>query len=124
MDKEYHITEEVITALQQIVSPSFVFSDVDVLKQYGSDHTEDLNFPPSVVVKPQTTVEVSEIMKLASEYRIPVVPIEQEPVGSGGLLAVPKGIGLSLERRTALLLLMKKFSDHKTTRRHYRSLAK
>ncbi|WP_448606919.1 FAD-binding oxidoreductase [Paenimyroides ceti] len=108
MEKEYHITEEVVTALQQIVSPSFVFSNEDILKQYGSDHTEDLNFPPSVVVKPQTTEEVSEIMKLASKYEIPVVPIGARTGLSGGILAVHKGIGLSLERMNRIITIDEK----------------
>jgi len=72
--------------------------DEETLREYGRDHTEDLVYPPSVLVKPSSTEEVSSIMKVASAYGIPVIPIGARTGLSGGILAVHKGIGLSLER--------------------------
>lgn len=84
--------------LEKIVGQSFLFLDEATRKHYGHDETEDYNFPPSVVVKPGTTQEVSEIMKLATQYKIPVVPIGGRTGLSGGALSIYGGIGLSMER--------------------------
>lgn len=92
------ITQEIQNALTGIVGTSFLFMDEETLREYGRDHTEDLVYPPSVLVKPSSTEEVSSIMKVASAYGIPVIPIGARTGLSGGILAVHKGIGLSLER--------------------------
>lgn len=92
------ITAEIKNKLIEVVGSLYVFIDDETLNEYGKDHTEDLVFPPSIVVKPASTQEVSAIMKLAFEYEIPVVPIGARTGLSGGILAVHKGIGLSLER--------------------------
>ena len=92
------ITTKIKNKLIEIVGVSYVFTDEQTLNDYGKDHTEDLVFPPSIVVKPNTTEQISQIMKLAFEDEIPVVPIGARTGLSGGILSVHKGIGLSLER--------------------------
>lgn len=87
-----------IARLQQIAGQSFVFSDEDTRHHYGHDETEDYNFPPQVVIKPGTAAEISGIMQLANEYKIPVVPIGGRTGLSGGALSIHGGIGLSMER--------------------------
>ncbi|MGV3460124.1 MAG: FAD-binding oxidoreductase [Flavobacterium sp.] len=84
--------------LESIVAQPFVFTDDETRRHYGHDETEDYNFPPAVVVKPGTNEEVSAIMKLANEYKIPVVPIGGRTGLSGGALSIHGGIGLSMER--------------------------
>ncbi len=92
------ITVDIQNKLVEVVGASFVFTDDETLHEYGKDHTEDLVFPPSIVVKPASTQEVSAVMKVAFEYAIPVVPIGARTGLSGGILAIHKGIGLSMER--------------------------
>lgn len=92
------ITVDIKNKLVEVVGEQYVFTDEETLNDYGKDHTEDLVFPPSIVVKPASTEEISIIMKLAFEHSIPVVPIGARTGLSGGILAVHKGIGLSLER--------------------------
>lgn len=87
-----------IASLEKIVGQSFLFLDEDTRKDYGHDETEDYNFPPSVVLKPDNTQEVAEIMKLANQYKVPVVPIGGRTGLSGGALSIYGGIGLSMER--------------------------
>ncbi|MCR5863011.1 FAD-binding protein [Flavobacterium sp. J372] len=84
--------------LENIVGRPFVFTDIETRQHYGHDETEDYNFPPAVVVKPGSTEEVSAIMKLATEYKIPIVPIGGRTGLSGGALSIHGGIGLSMER--------------------------
>ena len=83
---EFHsdLSPDVIAALKAIVGPDALFLDQETRSIYGHDETEDLNFPPAVVLKPKTVDEVSAIMKIASEYVIPVTPIGARTGLSGG----------------------------------------
>lgn len=92
------LSTEMAAQLENIVGQPFVFTDETTRHHYGHDETEDYNFPPAVVVKPGTTEEVAAIMKLATEYKIPVVPIGGRTGLSGGALSIHGGIGLSMER--------------------------
>ena len=97
------ITVDIKNKLVEVVGEQYVFTDQETLNDYGKDHTEDFVFPPSIVVKPASTQQVSAIMKLAFENEIPVVPIGARTGLSGGILAVHKGIGLSLERLNQII---------------------
>jgi glycolate oxidase len=97
------ITSTVLQKIQEIIGEQFVFTDTETLLKYGHDETEDFSFPPNVVVKPANTLQVSGIMKLANENKIPVVPIGGQTGLSGGALAIYGGIGLSMERFNQVL---------------------
>lgn len=98
-----NISAEIKHKLQAIVGKNFLFTDEETRVNYGHDETEDYNFPPHVVVKPKSTYEVSEIMKIAFENEIPVVPIGGRTGLSGGALSIHGGIGLSMERFNKIL---------------------
>jgi glycolate oxidase len=89
--------------IKSIVGESFCFTDLDTRKRYGHDHTEDLCFPPQIVVKPGSVEEISALMRLATAHKIPVVPIGSLTGLSGGALSVVGGIGLSMERFNKIL---------------------
>ncbi|MDP4686041.1 MAG: FAD-binding oxidoreductase, partial [Salibacteraceae bacterium] len=97
------LSAEIITELTAIVGAERLFIDEEVRKEYGHDYTEDLSFPPAVVLKPQSVDEVSAIMKLASARLIPVTPIGARTGLSGGALSIKGGIGLSMERFNRIL---------------------
>lgn len=92
------LTPEMMAQLESIVGPTFLFADQETRNHYGHDETEDLVFPPAVVVKPGTPEEISSIMRVANQHRIAVTPIGGRTGLSGGALAVHSGIGLSMER--------------------------
>lgn len=92
------ITPEILLALENIVSPSFIFTDEATRKNYGHDETEDLSFTPQVVVKPANTAEVAQILKVSNTYKIPTVPIGARTGLSGGALSIYGGIAISMER--------------------------
>jgi len=94
---------EIIAKLQGIVGVSYVFTDEETRNSYGHDETEDLVFPPQVVVKPASAAEISAIVILANEYSIPVVPIGGRTGLSGGALSIHGGIALSTERLNRIL---------------------
>ncbi|RZJ74954.1 MAG: FAD-binding protein [Flavobacterium sp.] len=96
------LSSAVISQLETITGTQYIFTDEATRAHYGHDETEDYNFPPLVVIKPGNTEEVSQIMKLANENSIPVVPIGGRTGLSGGALSIYGGIGLSMERFTKI----------------------
>ncbi|OYU84707.1 MAG: FAD-binding oxidoreductase [Flavobacterium sp. BFFFF2] len=92
------LTNTQIEELQQLIGSEWVFTDRETCVQYGHDETEDLQFPPQVVVKPGSTADISLIMAWANAHQIPVTPIGAQTGLSGGALSVHGGIGLSLAR--------------------------
>ena len=97
------LSPEILSKLTQIVGSNYIFTDQETRNHYGHDETEDYIFPPSVVVKPGTTKEVSEILKIANEHKIPTTPIGARTGLSGGALCIYEGIGLSMERFNKIL---------------------
>lgn len=97
------ITPEIVQKLEAIVGTSFVFTDEETRNHYGHDETEDYVFPPSAVVKPASAPEISAIVKLANEYKIPVVPIGGRTGLSGGALSIHQGIGLATDRLNKII---------------------
>ena len=93
-----NLNPEILSELEKIVGPSYLFTDEATRKLYGQDETEDLNFPPQVVVKPANTEEVTQILKISNTYKIPTVPIGARTGLSGGALSIFGGIGISMER--------------------------
>jgi glycolate oxidase len=93
-----NLNPEILSELEKIVGPSYLFTDEATRKLYGHDETEDLNFPPHVVVKPANTEEVAKILKISNTYKIPTVPIGARTGLSGGALSIFGGIGISMER--------------------------
>ncbi len=85
-------------AMRAIVGAEYVFSDAETMDRYGRDETEDLSFPPDLVVKPDTPEQVSAIMKYCNEYLVPVTARGAGTGLSGSALPVNKGIVLSMER--------------------------
>ena len=93
-----NLNPEILSELEKIVGLSYLFTDEATRKLYGHDETEDLNFPPHVVVKPANTEEVAQILKISNTYKIPTVPIGARTGLSGGALSIFGGIGISMER--------------------------
>jgi len=97
------ITSETIDHLKTIVGPEYVLIEKFDIEPYSHDETEDLVFWPEAAVKPATTDQVSQILKLCHEQTIPVTPRGGGTGLSGGALAVYGGVVLSLERLNRIL---------------------
>jgi glycolate oxidase len=94
---------KVLNQLKTIVGENYVFTDAGVLFDYSHDETEDLSFLPDVVVKPATAEEISKILILCNDFKIPVTPRGAGTGLSGGALPVKKGIVISMERFNKIL---------------------
>lgn len=88
---------------KKIVGEAYVFVDPEVLHAYASDETEDLHFLPDVVIKPRTAIEISELLKICNQYKIPVTPRGAGTGLSGGALPHLGGVVLSLERMNSIV---------------------
>jgi glycolate oxidase len=97
------ITEPALRALIEAAGKANVLTDDETLEIYGSDETEDLAFPPEVVVMPVDAEGVSGTLKVAWEHGIPVTPRGGGTGLSGGALPVHGGIVLSVERMNRIL---------------------
>ena len=97
------INNEDRSYFQSVVGDSNIFYSEEVLKEYSHDETEDLSFLPEVVVKPQNTSQISEIMKYCNSQNIPVTPCGARTGLSGGSLPVESGLVLSLEKLNSIV---------------------
>ncbi|MCC7501289.1 MAG: FAD-binding protein [Flavobacteriales bacterium] len=92
-----------IEALREAVTADHVHVDAERRNTYGHDETEDLSYPPDVVVRPRTAAEVASVVRLCAKYRVPITPIGARTGLSGGALSVHGGVGLALDRMNAIL---------------------
>lgn len=105
---EYNrVTEPVIAELKSIVGSQNVLDDPEQMLSYSHDEATGAKWRhlPEVVVKPQNTQQISAILKLANQERIPVTP---RGAGSGlaaGAVPFLGGILLTLEKMNRIIEL-------------------
>jgi glycolate oxidase len=92
-----------IEQFKAISGSSFVFADEESLNNYGHDETENLLFLPDIVIKPRTAEEISAIMKICNENKIPVTPRGAGTGLSGGALPHLGGVLISTERLNTII---------------------
>lgn len=92
------ISPELINLIKDAVGADNVFVDQESLARYAHDETEDLNYYPEVVVKPNDTDAVSALMKVCNAHQVPVTPRGGGTGLSGGALPIYGGVLLSMER--------------------------
>ncbi|MBU3713765.1 MAG: FAD-binding protein [Ferruginibacter sp.] len=95
--------DELITVFQKILGVSFVFIDEESKNKYAHDETENLHFLPDIVLKPRTAEEISAIMKICNERKIPVTPRGAGTGLSGGALPNRGGVLISFERMNSII---------------------
>ena len=94
---------EQLDAFKAIVGDQYVFVDEESLHHYAHDETEDLHFLPDVIIKPRTAEEISAIVKICNQYKIPVTPRGGGTGLSGGALPYLGGVLLSIERLNTII---------------------
>jgi len=80
------VTPHHLQRFKEIAGEAFVLADAETLQHYGHDETEQLLFPPEVVIKPRTAAEISAIMRICNEHCIAVTPRGAGTGLSGGAL--------------------------------------
>jgi glycolate oxidase len=91
------INNEDILYFKKILGEDFVFLDQQSISDYSHDETEDLKFPPNIVIKPSDVDQVSSILDYCNKNNIAVTPCGARTGLSGGSLPIMGGVALSLE---------------------------
>jgi glycolate oxidase len=97
------ISEEAFREMRAIVGEPYLCTDEDVCRSCGHDETEDLLFLPEAVARPGSTAEISALMRLCSQERIPVTVRGGGSGLAGGALPVEGGLVLSTERLNRII---------------------
>lgn len=100
------LTPSLVDELRRICGErNVIVDDEEKLDVYASDEISDKRYAhrPEAVVKPTSTAEVSAVMRLANDNRIPVTPRGAGTGIAGGAVPMFGGIVLSLERMNRIL---------------------
>ena len=108
LNKCMSLSSDTLAALRNIVDEQNVLTRPEDVIPYAFDGTAALKHPAGCVVFPQNTGQVAEIMKLASENRIPLVTRGSGTGLSGGSVPVANGIVLCLVKMDRVLDLDQK----------------
>ncbi|MEW5961842.1 MAG: FAD-binding oxidoreductase [Chloroflexota bacterium] len=82
----------VMERLAAVVGPKYVTDEAFVLQSYSQDFGVMPRRMPDIVVRPRTTAEISEIMKIANEFKVPVTPRGGGSAQEAGSTAARGGI--------------------------------
>ncbi|MCL4535928.1 MAG: FAD-binding protein [Bacteroidetes bacterium] len=96
------VNKQIVDQLREIVGASEVLTAEEDLAMYAYDATLP-EARPDVVVFPRTAQQVSDIMKLASAHKIPVIPRGAGTNLSGGTIALKGGITIALARMQRII---------------------
>ena len=91
------ISKDDILFFKELLGDNYIFTDKQSIFDYSHDETEDLKFPPNIVLKPLLTEQVSSILDYCNKNNITVTPCGARTGLSGGSLPIMGGVALSLE---------------------------
>ncbi len=97
MAKAVHINNDFIEALGGIVGDRLSLVQA-VREQHGRDESYHDAYPPDAVVYPETTDEVSDIVKLCAARDVPVIPYGAGTSLEGHVAALNGGVCIDLMR--------------------------
>ncbi len=93
---------EVLGKLSKIVGRENILVEPDKVEPYGADAVKE-KFPPEAVLFPETTQEVSEILKLANEEIFPVTARGGGVGYTGGAVPIDGGIVIGTDRMNKIV---------------------
>lgn len=104
-EKVAKFDENIIDKLEKIVGRDNIISDIEGVYLYAFDcaHIPFSKEKPTIVVFPQNTLQVSEILKLANKYRIPVIERGAGTNHAGGCAPVKGGIILHFSKMNKII---------------------
>ena len=99
------VTDELVQELKSVLGEKGVTVDPEKLDVYKTDEEGNSYWfhTPEVVVFPETTEQVAEVVKLANKYLVPITP---RAAGSGvacGAIPVHGGMVMELDRMDKIL---------------------
>ena len=100
------VNDAFVKDLRKIVGEkAVIYEDREALESYSRDESgEEYYFHmPDVVVKPEKSEEISEIVKLCNKFNIPITPRGAGSGLAGGAIPIFGGVVISLERMNRIL---------------------
>ena len=101
------ITPGIISEIEDKIGAHNVSAEAEKLESYSHDEVPanayEREYRAALLVFPESTAHVSEIMKIASRERIPVTPRGAGTGLSGGALPVHGGIVMSFEKMNKII---------------------
>jgi glycolate oxidase len=94
---------DILAALKKVLNTDAIIVDDELLDSYSKDYTENLSFLPDIVVLPENTQQVADILKICNQNNITITPRGAGTGLSGGCLPVNGGLVLSTERMNKIL---------------------
>jgi D-lactate dehydrogenase (cytochrome) len=99
------VTDQELSILQGIVGPERISTGESILDLHGKDESFHARRKPEVVVWPLRAEEISQILRMANERRIPVTPWGAGTSLEGNPIPVLGGIVLDLQQMNHILEL-------------------
>jgi D-lactate dehydrogenase (cytochrome) len=99
------VTSQELESIRSIVEPDRMSQGESVLDLHSKDESFHLRKRPDLVVWPLSAKEISQILKLANERRIPVTPWGAGTSLEGNPIPVMGGIILDLQQMNRILEL-------------------
>jgi glycolate oxidase len=94
---------EIVAAMRAIVPGEGVIADADELKAYDCDGLMAYKGLPLIVVLPETTAQVSRVLRYCNEHKVKIVPRGAGTGLSGGALPMSDAITLGLSKFNRIL---------------------
>ena len=94
---------ELAATLAALIGERHVLTGDAIGEHYRIDITRKYKSHPAILVKPQSTVEVSEIVKLAAAQDMPITVIGGQTGTVGSAVPANGGLALSLERMNSIV---------------------
>ena len=94
--------KKIVEALTKIVGKERILTAPEERRCYAYDGRTDGNMP-DLVMFPMSAQEVSEILKLANQYKFPVIPRGQGSGLTGGSIPMSGGVVLAFTKMNRIL---------------------
>jgi len=96
------ITDDIRKRIINELGDECIVNNQAEVETYSKD-ASDLRYPPELVIRVQETDQIQRLMRLANEYKFPVIPRGGGSGLAGGCLPVLGGVVLSLEKLNRII---------------------
>lgn len=100
--------EQLVSALQGVLSESQVTINQTILEQHSSDESYHQASLPDIVVFPTTTEQVSHILTIANQYKVPIVPFGRGTSLEGHVIPYEQGITIDFSEMNNIVEVREK----------------